>query len=72
MQFNNTTQLYHENIVEENIYYSRKFRYVAYRQLVRWCCGFLRKNNHTPLRVCVMSCIRNTFPANDGQYKIFD
>lgn len=50
----------------------RKFRYVAYRQFVRWCWGFLGKNNRTPLPACVMSRIRNAFPANDGQYKNFE
>ncbi|XP_070189897.1 uncharacterized protein [Littorina saxatilis] len=39
-----------------------KYRYVAYRQLVRWCWGFLGKSIRVPLPACAVKTIRDTFP----------
>jgi hypothetical protein len=40
----------------------RKYRYIAYRQLVGWCWGFLGKGNRVPLPACALDVIRTTFP----------
>ena len=44
----------------------RKFRYIAYRQLVRWCWGYLGKNVRVALPSCAVNKIRGTFPADFG------
>ena len=49
----------------------RKFRHVAYRQVVRWCWGYLGKHNRVPLPSCVMKEIRRAYPDPDGDYKGF-
>jgi len=43
-----------------------KFRYVAYRQLVRWCWGYLGKHVRVALPSCAVNKIRSTFPADFG------
>ncbi|KAL9961214.1 hypothetical protein ACROYT_G030117 [Oculina patagonica] len=43
-----------------------KFRYIAYRQLVRWCWGYLGKNVRVALPSCAVNKIRDTFPADFG------
>ncbi|KAE8593428.1 hypothetical protein XENTR_v10019128 [Xenopus tropicalis] len=40
----------------------RSYRYTAYRQLVRWCWGFLGKNKRKLLPSCAIAKIRKTFP----------
>ncbi|XP_064630852.1 uncharacterized protein LOC135495770 [Lineus longissimus] len=40
---------------------NEKYRYVAYRQLVRWCWGFLGKKNRVPLPACALEKIRLRF-----------
>ena len=40
----------------------RKNRHVAYRQLARWCWGYLGKEIRVPLPACAVSCIRAHFP----------
>ncbi|XP_074647444.1 uncharacterized protein LOC141903255 [Tubulanus polymorphus] len=42
---------------------NEKYRYVAYRQLVRWCWGFLGEKNRVPLPACALEVICQTFPA---------
>ncbi|KAJ4944140.1 hypothetical protein JOQ06_024078 [Pogonophryne albipinna] len=42
-------------------------RYTAYRQLVRWCWGYLGKQIRVPLPACVVVKIRDTFPSPDYQ-----
>lgn len=46
--------------------FCRKFRYIAYRQLVRWCWGYLGKHVRVALPSCAVNKIRNTFPADFG------
>lgn len=40
----------------------KKNRHVAYRQLVRWCWGFLGKDIRVALPSCAVCCIRAHFP----------
>ena len=46
----------------------RKYRHMSYRQIVRWCWGFLGKYNRVPLPSCVMNVARTTYPDPDGEY----
>ena len=39
----------------------KKTRHIAYRQLVRWCWGFLGKDIRVPLPSCAVNCIRAHF-----------
>ena len=39
-----------------------KYRHIAYRQLVRWCWGYLGRENRVLLPSCAVSCIRANFP----------
>ncbi|XP_074654381.1 P2X purinoceptor 7-like [Tubulanus polymorphus] len=52
-----------------------KLRHVAYRSFVRWCWGYLGKENRRILPACVVSCIRAHFPEDgyeeDHLYKGF-
>jgi len=53
--------------VLETAYYAfRRFRYIAYRQLVRWCWGYLGKHVRVALPSCAVNKIRSTFPADFG------
>lgn len=40
----------------------KKYRHVAYRQLARWCWGFLGKDVRVVLPSCAVMCIRAHFP----------
>ncbi|KAM4703603.1 uncharacterized protein WCC33_012124 [Rhinophrynus dorsalis] len=42
---------------------NRRYRYTAYRQLVRWCWGYLGKNKRVPLPSCAIYKIRKTYPC---------
>lgn len=42
-------------------FYYRRNRYTAYRQLVRWCWGYLGRNVRVPLPACAVTKIRHTF-----------
>eukprot|EP00105_Crassostrea_gigas_P005802 XP_011419520.1 PREDICTED: uncharacterized protein LOC105322480 [Crassostrea gigas] len=42
-------------------------RYTAYRQLARWCWGFLGKNVRVPLPSCAVAKIRETFSSEQYQ-----
>ncbi|CAC5407444.1 unnamed protein product [Mytilus coruscus] len=44
--------------------------YTAYRQLARWCWGYLEKSVRVHLPACATHAIRNKFPSN--QYKGFE
>lgn len=48
--------------------FNRRYRYTAYRQLVRWCCGYLGRHRGLVLPSCVLKKIRDAFPADDRQY----
>ncbi|XP_053378660.1 uncharacterized protein LOC128548224, partial [Mercenaria mercenaria] len=39
-------------------------RYVAYRQLARWCWGFLGKEVRVVLPSCAVNVIRDTYPSD--------
>ena len=41
----------------------KRNRHVAYRQLVRWCWGFVGKEIRVVLPSCAVMCIRQHFPA---------
>ncbi|XP_068721719.1 uncharacterized protein [Montipora capricornis] len=48
-----------------------KCRYVACRQLVRWCWGYLGKHVRCALPSCAANKIRHTFPADfEGSYTL--
>ncbi|KAL5013486.1 hypothetical protein ScPMuIL_007756 [Solemya velum] len=50
-----------------------RHRYTAYRQLVRWCWGYLGKSVRVPLPSCAVTLIRCTFPPQEGeQFKGFN
>ncbi|KAG1653158.1 hypothetical protein GQR58_025784 [Nymphon striatum] len=42
----------------------KKYRYVAYRQFVRWCWGFLGKNIRVVIPSCAVTAIRNAFQSD--------
>ncbi|KAJ8027942.1 P2X purinoceptor 7 [Holothuria leucospilota] len=64
-QFN---QEYEDDIGEDLIH--EQYRYIAYRQLVRWCWGFLGRHVRVILPSCAVQRIRAEFPA-DGEYTGF-
>ena len=40
----------------------KQYRHIAYRQLARWCWGFLGKEVRVVLPSCAVMCIRVHFP----------
>ncbi len=46
----------------------RQYRHTAYRQLVRWCWGWLGRHNRVELPACALTSIREQFPSPDGNY----
>ncbi len=40
----------------------KQLRHIAYRQLVRWCWGFLGKDIRVVMPSCAVMCIRAHFP----------
>ncbi|KAG1675536.1 hypothetical protein GQR58_014656 [Nymphon striatum] len=42
----------------------KKYRYVAYRQFVRWCWGFLGKNIRVVIPSCAVTAIGNAFQSD--------
>ena len=46
----------------------RTLRYIAYRQLARWCWGYLGREIRVVLPSCAVCKIRNTFPSEDSEY----
>ena len=40
----------------------KQFRHIAYRQLARWCWGYLGKELRVVLPSCAVMCIRAHFP----------
>ncbi|KAI0220984.1 hypothetical protein LSAT2_027576 [Lamellibrachia satsuma] len=48
-----------------------KYRYTAYRQLVRWCWGYLGEKHRVPLPACAVAKIRQQYPKDGGAYKGF-
>ncbi|KAJ8322412.1 hypothetical protein KUTeg_000037 [Tegillarca granosa] len=61
-------QSHHVEIEDPN----KRNRYVAYKQLVRWCWGWLGKNIRIPLPSCVVRTIRDTFPCENDNYVGFN
>ncbi|XP_063595762.1 uncharacterized protein LOC134772652 [Penaeus indicus] len=57
-------QNYRKKYNEEADQISDKYRYTAYRQLVRWCWQIVGKNNRMPLPSCAYKVIRETFPSD--------
>ncbi|XP_069133573.1 uncharacterized protein [Argopecten irradians] len=64
-----TFRQYHGPLPEDQ---NKRNRYIAYRQFVRWCWGWLGRHVRVILPACAVSSIRNTFPAADGQYHGFE
>ena len=48
--------------------FSRKYRYTAYRQLVRWKWGIFGRHIRIPLPSYGVNLIRNTFESEDGEH----
>ncbi|XP_069108905.1 uncharacterized protein [Argopecten irradians] len=48
---------------------NKRNRFIAYRQFVRWCWGWLGRHVRVIIPACAVSSIRNTFPAADGQFE---
>eukprot|EP00057_Strongylocentrotus_purpuratus_P024696 XP_011679170.1 PREDICTED: uncharacterized protein LOC105445373 [Strongylocentrotus purpuratus] len=48
---------------------NEKYRYVAYRQFVRWCWGILGKDIRVQLPACVQAKIKKTYPDGAGNYR---
>jgi len=44
--------------------FSSRYRYCAYRHLVRWCWGYIGKHHRVVLPACAVSAIRLQFPAD--------
>ncbi|XP_070183087.1 P2X purinoceptor 7-like [Littorina saxatilis] len=47
---------------------NERFRYVAYRMLVRWVWKWLGRDIRVTLPACAVARIREQFPSADGQY----
>ena len=52
-------------------FFHRRMRYIGYRQLARWCWGWLGKRVRVPLPACATHNIRTTYPEENGQYRGF-
>ncbi|XP_072178036.1 uncharacterized protein [Diadema setosum] len=50
---------HHRRDVTEN----ERSRHIAYRQLVRWCWGFLGRRIRVRLPSCAVTTIRNSYPS---------
>ncbi|XP_062588587.1 uncharacterized protein LOC134274751 [Saccostrea cucullata] len=57
----------YEELPETN----RRMRYIGYRQLARWCWGWLGRQVRVPLPACAVQKIRDTYPEEDGAYQGF-
>ncbi len=51
---------------------NQKYRQIAYRQLARWCWGFLGKEVRVVLPACAVNKIQQMFSTNDEEYKTVD
>ena len=51
------------------LFYFRKYRYVAYRQFVRLCWGYLGKDVRVYTPACAHAIIDNTYPDARNQYR---
>ena len=54
----------------ENVYDGpthKKYRHIAYRQYVRWVCGYVGKNFRVVIPSCAVSCIRAHFPPSGDE-----
>ncbi|XP_022101364.1 P2X purinoceptor 7-like [Acanthaster planci] len=50
---------------------NQKYRHTAYRQLARWCWGYLGREVRVVLPACAVNKIRSMFPTNDEEYTGF-
>ncbi|XP_041484334.1 uncharacterized protein LOC121430960 [Lytechinus variegatus] len=48
---------------------NEKYRYVAYRKVVRWCWGWLGKDIRVQLPACIHAAIMEAYPDGGDQYK---
>lgn len=60
---------YRDRYGDRNDAIHERYRYVGYRQFVRWCWGHLGKNILVVLPACVVTKIRSNYPNDDGKYK---
>ncbi|XP_071511575.1 uncharacterized protein [Diadema antillarum] len=49
----------------QNATLNQRYRHIAYRQLARWCWGFLGRMVRVPLPSCAVLKIRKTFPSDE-------
>ncbi|XP_063398773.1 P2X purinoceptor 7-like [Mytilus trossulus] len=61
---------YRQQYGEIQVTTEERNRYTAYRQLARWCWGYLGKSVRVHLPACATLAIRKKFPSN--QYKGFE
>ena len=47
----------------------RKYRYVAYRQFVRWCWGWLGRDVRVQLPACVQASVKVAYPDGANNYR---
>ena len=55
---------YRPNHIPFYSFKTRKYRYTGYRQLVRWCWGWLGKDVRVVLPSCDVTKIRRRFPSS--------
>ncbi|XP_041474441.1 uncharacterized protein LOC121423189 [Lytechinus variegatus] len=48
---------------------NEKYRYVAYRKVVRWCWGYLGKDIRVQIPACIHSRIMRSYPDGAGRYR---
>ena len=53
----------HGDHIDQHI--NERYRYTAYRQLVRWCWGYFSKEVRVPLPSCAVNRIQQEFPSID-------
>ncbi|OWF35908.1 hypothetical protein KP79_PYT08085 [Mizuhopecten yessoensis] len=63
-----TFRQYHGQLTNDE---NKRHRYIAYRQIVEWCWVWLGRHVRVRLPACAVTCIRNAFPALDGQNNDF-
>ncbi|KAL8578772.1 hypothetical protein ACOMHN_045760 [Nucella lapillus] len=63
-------QFRQEHDVDLDTTQAEKYRYTGYRQIVRWCYGFLRRSTRVPLPSCVVSRIRTEGGVRDFSNRV--
>ena len=51
--------------------YYRRARYLAYRQFVSWCWGYLGRRNRVVIPSCGVLRIQREYPDEEGKYVSF-